>query len=411
MSADVNQWLNESIAAAKAGDEAGAKDKLARVVEHDPHNETAWLWLAALVDTDDELRICLENVLTINPANDTARARLAMLESAQAVTPAPEPVEPDTYTPALAPPAQETAAAQPTPLEIEPATAGCPYCGREIDQARACPHCHGRLVIESPKPSPFPIRPWMLAASWLLLAIIYGLMDLLTWSALKVLATPSQQGGPLARYTTDTLTSYVVNVGAIPDLSSGTLAMIFWLLACGEAVIVAWYLVIAIITPSRRPGIVPAAGLVVVPVGALLAVVEVILGFYPSLVKLVATVAVGFFLFTSMGDFIWERVRYTLALDRGLKTALDYYNRGRRYREQGMLANAILHWQQATTLEPNRVAFRIPLGNALYRAGRYREAGEHIRAALGGLAPDSPQAEDLRQFLERIQARLDANAS
>ena len=53
-------------------------------------------------------------------------------------------------------------------------------------------------------------------------------------------------------------------------------------------------------------------------------------------------------------------------------------------------------------LDPNRAPLRIALGNALYAAGRYREADEHIRAALR-LSPDN---EDLRQFLERIQLKL-----
>jgi hypothetical protein len=51
-------------------------------LQADPRSEQGWLWMTAVVETDDERRICLERVLTINPKNQTAQAGLEKLGSA-----------------------------------------------------------------------------------------------------------------------------------------------------------------------------------------------------------------------------------------------------------------------------------------------------------------------------------------
>jgi hypothetical protein len=56
-----------------------ARDKLLILVDEDPQNEMAWVWLTGLVDRLDDKIIACENALTINPANDKVRAYLAQL--------------------------------------------------------------------------------------------------------------------------------------------------------------------------------------------------------------------------------------------------------------------------------------------------------------------------------------------
>ncbi|MFZ0547031.1 MAG: hypothetical protein WAM60_16420, partial [Candidatus Promineifilaceae bacterium] len=41
---------------------------------------SAWMWLSAVAESYEEKRICLENVLTINPSHPQARRGLALLE-------------------------------------------------------------------------------------------------------------------------------------------------------------------------------------------------------------------------------------------------------------------------------------------------------------------------------------------
>ena len=55
------------ITALNTGRKAEARSLLMQVVQQDEHNEMAWLWLSGAMDTDKDRRICLENVLAINP--------------------------------------------------------------------------------------------------------------------------------------------------------------------------------------------------------------------------------------------------------------------------------------------------------------------------------------------------------
>ena len=76
----VEALLKQGIQAAKANDYSTARPLLERVVEQDQHNEKGWFWLAAITDDIDEKRICLNNVLLLNPENKRAQQLLAQLE-------------------------------------------------------------------------------------------------------------------------------------------------------------------------------------------------------------------------------------------------------------------------------------------------------------------------------------------
>lgn len=75
------QLLKEGIAAARAGDKATARAKLRQVVQLDENNEKGWYWLASVVETDEERRICLGNVVVINPKNERAQQLLEQLSA------------------------------------------------------------------------------------------------------------------------------------------------------------------------------------------------------------------------------------------------------------------------------------------------------------------------------------------
>lgn len=77
---DINELLRRGIEAARAGNRVMARDLLQQVVEDDDKNEKAWFWLASVVETDDERRVCLSNVLHINPNNEKARQAMDALE-------------------------------------------------------------------------------------------------------------------------------------------------------------------------------------------------------------------------------------------------------------------------------------------------------------------------------------------
>lgn len=75
--------LQRAILAARAGRREEARNLLIGLVEVEPQNEMAWMWLTGLVDTLDDKIIACENVLTINPANEKVRAYLAELQKQQ----------------------------------------------------------------------------------------------------------------------------------------------------------------------------------------------------------------------------------------------------------------------------------------------------------------------------------------
>src|SRR6478735_9036725 len=76
MDRDIARLMSEGQTAARRGDRAMARELLTQVVDKDPHNEEAWLWLSGVVSDPNEQQICLENALVINPNNAKARRGL-----------------------------------------------------------------------------------------------------------------------------------------------------------------------------------------------------------------------------------------------------------------------------------------------------------------------------------------------
>lgn len=73
--------LGQAIVAIKTGDKAGGIQLLKTVIQTDPNNEAAWLWLAVAVTEPSQKQDCLRRVLAINPDNDVAQRGLSALES------------------------------------------------------------------------------------------------------------------------------------------------------------------------------------------------------------------------------------------------------------------------------------------------------------------------------------------
>ena len=87
------ELLRQGLDAARAGRKTDARDLLIRVVEVEPRNELAWMWLTGLVDDLEDKIIACENVLAINPANEKVKAYLDCLLQQRIPTPSPIPRE------------------------------------------------------------------------------------------------------------------------------------------------------------------------------------------------------------------------------------------------------------------------------------------------------------------------------
>jgi hypothetical protein len=95
--ANVEGLIKEGIRAYRAKNKAEARALFEKATDLDQYSEQAWLWLSAVVDTEEDQRVCLENVLFVNPDNANARKGLELLQKS-----APPPPEPTYYEPPTA---------------------------------------------------------------------------------------------------------------------------------------------------------------------------------------------------------------------------------------------------------------------------------------------------------------------
>jgi hypothetical protein len=73
--------LQAGIAAAREGRRAEARTLLMRALQTNSRSEQGWLWMSAVVETDTERQACLEQVLAINPHNQTAQLGLEKIKA------------------------------------------------------------------------------------------------------------------------------------------------------------------------------------------------------------------------------------------------------------------------------------------------------------------------------------------
>ena len=69
---DVSLMYKQGVSAAQSGDRLAARTLLLNVTAADPKNVDAWLWLASISETPDDLLAFLNNVLDIEPENERA---------------------------------------------------------------------------------------------------------------------------------------------------------------------------------------------------------------------------------------------------------------------------------------------------------------------------------------------------
>jgi len=101
MDQEIARLMAEGQAAARRGDRAMARTLLSQLVEQDPHNEEAWMWLSGVVSDASEQQICLENALVINPYNKQARRGLDFLLAKTGAPSRVPPAPPDASAPTL----------------------------------------------------------------------------------------------------------------------------------------------------------------------------------------------------------------------------------------------------------------------------------------------------------------------
>lgn len=92
--------LDTGILAVRAGKHDEARAALMRVLQAEPHNEAAWLWISRAMPTLEQSLRCIEHLLSFSPGNPQAREAFdvlkvrLLLEEAAMMPPPPTPSTP-----------------------------------------------------------------------------------------------------------------------------------------------------------------------------------------------------------------------------------------------------------------------------------------------------------------------------
>jgi len=77
---ELEALLQQAIAQVEAGGLKQGRALLERVLEQDPRNDRAWVWLSGCVEEPLQRRICLQQALKANPNNQAALDGMDLLE-------------------------------------------------------------------------------------------------------------------------------------------------------------------------------------------------------------------------------------------------------------------------------------------------------------------------------------------
>lgn len=401
--------LRDGIAAVKAGRLAQARSLLMQVVERDEANEKAWLWLSGAVESDDDRRICLENVLTLNPNNAAAQRGLSRLGPARVeaeaktdseeivmrrghapISPAAAILYPDRQvhewrwrkTPDLKQvPAVEHQAHSTFDDVWNSAKDICGYCAHEVsDDDRQCPRCRRQLAF--------------------------------------VHFRRAQPGANL--YYLGVLTLSLGLQQAVQVFLDAMLAVEATLLALDVGLATA-LLILAAGVYLRRRWAYRAATIVMAAV-LLISMFRAAQGFSSTsnLLTLVAVVVQAAQVITSLlgliigvlragEDFAVVEARHVMQLGEGLNLTGDHFHTGKQYAERGMWAMAIPYFQRAAAAEPTRAFFQQMLGEAFARLG-FHDRSLNVLEAAHRLAVDPKQQDDIEQLMQDVRQRQSQEA-
>lgn len=417
---ELDALLQAGIAAARAGRTDEARDLLLQVIAIDEQVEAAWLWLSGVVDDPAERRICLENVLTLNPGNERARAGLrwladhgiveAPLRPAEPLAPVashpPEPARPVLRSPdsipTPAPVSPESGAGQVMPkVEISPF--GCPYCGGPIrsDESR-CLSCARVTGIRQRKKRSGPWLGWLVA--------LFLFLGATAWVEGAIVSRLAREE-PLPAIVNETVARFFVGpvlIEPASPLQPGSDAMVSAADAAarGDAVALVNYFLgglcgIVALGLALRSRVAYFAALILsglLIVGALGGILVGLGGWLPAMVRVGGIVFSIYWLVDSSPAFEWEVRHYNADLDSDLRTDLDYYNRGLRYRDMGMWAKAAAHWKVAGQLAPGKTTYHVALARAYAQMGE-REAALAVVEQAAAREPDDPALRAFRDSL------------
>ncbi len=397
----INKWLEQGIAAAKAGQKQQARTLLQQVVENDPNNETAWLWLGTAMETDAERIKCLKQVLAINPNNQSARKRLVLLEKRAHILAQTN----NTFTPTSPPKPQiqYTSYSEFNDVWSQENIELCPYCAYIITQEnKFCPGCKRNLyislyVLDEPKHIGLFVYWLLLLAGIQLLSqiVLFPLGDNRAWVAVQVL---------FILFTLLAALGIGLRIALAYQLTNFLLGMLS-LFTLGRLA----YLLTFATTARFSTLLSPESSLDPVITFTILRII-----YYFGLVLLVSQLVITmrnlFVSLFSLGEDFEKLVQRVIAtVDPSIKTAVGYHQAAKQLAQAGMWASAVLHWQRAAANAPRELTYHRRLAQAYARLGFY----ERSLNILQGLLPLATKEEqnEIQNLITELQYKLNTSPS
>lgn len=439
---DTQQLLREGIAAAKAGNRDAARQALMQVIAIDERNEQAWIWLAGVVDDPADQRVCLENVLDLNPANPHARRGLAWLEQRypSQATPldkaahAPPPVPPPIPAPFSAPvqsPAtnptirlptddnttQTTRSPEPPPpppaAEPEPDQYPCPYCGAPtMAWHHTCPECHKSLMVRGAPREKRSLATTIVGILWIISGIPTVLGGLF-WIGFMLYASSQVQSGP---DMPEFIESFNQSITLIIVLGILILVWGGFMILLGRAylqrkpwayILNAILLGLSLIVGVFQIGTMLFTGIATSAMAGSMHASGDLTDFYGSLVLAIICAIVllgGHLALTILGyrDFYGPRMRMLPEVE--AQDDVGLYNIGVAFKNRGMWYMAMKTWETAARLSPRQANYHHALGLAYAQLNQFERAIPTLQEAIK-LDPNNRRIQESLKLVEEQAAK------
>ncbi|MCB0036901.1 MAG: hypothetical protein KDE51_22875 [Anaerolineales bacterium] len=383
----IQQKVEQGIQALRAGEREKGRQLLTEVITADDQNEKAWLWLSSAVDSDEERKLCLENVLTINPQNHAAQKSLAKLQ--QKVT-SQEPL----------PTVQKIDIVYQDYSKIDDIWARaealqlCPYCAAELKaEQKRCHQCKQNLTVtyyQHAKPKPNFHIYWVLILGLSQLFMLQVIIDSLTEQPLEIMILHGLMSPVFL----------VLTVLLFMRRNWAHIISVVILFLAALLVIATPFLESAVsdiflgTTLERTPLFGLAQGFSSAITGAI------------RILQLAGIALAAYFgIFIVPPDFARETVLLRAEVNRKANKASGLFLAGDRYAKRKMWAAAVLNWQRAAALDPTRLLYQLSLAQAYAELNYFDRSLDVLQSARNVVATPEAQAK-IKEVEIDVQARM-----
>ncbi|MBP7686582.1 MAG: tetratricopeptide repeat protein [Thermoflexales bacterium] len=425
--------LQAGIAAAKAGERGKARELLQRVVAADESNLQAWLWLSDVVNTLEDQEVCLENVLTLDPDNATARKGLDWVRAQITATPEIEPISifPHVEMDELR---QREARVS---LDFSNAELDdpllCVYCAHPTsEEDKACPNCHRSLYVTVLKREK-PVWVWV---GWTVgfVEAFYSLGLVLLLTTILAYTVSAANFGDKSIETADVLAVYFGQPGSISKAGQAAIFSVMprevFFFRLGYALVTA-LATVGLVTRQRVFHLLYVAGMTASVVsiyywttlnrvliadasgpatplqGILQVALNELLGIFSTLSSALAgglLVLRGLMALLMDGDFDKVTERLWCVIDKTVREPTTAFVRAKAHMRHSRWTLAALYVQRAITLQPSIVEYQLALAEIYARLKRYPQSLQLLDQAER-LAPDTVQVQQLRDVITQLAQR------